>query len=384
MDSIAGLLNSVSSIIKSYEKVAAISGENFNVFSILKMDANEVRLHSAFIGELLSPKGSHGQKDIFLKLFLAEIGITDFDTGQASIEIEKYIGLINEERDEGGRIDLMINSLNNRSIIIENKIYASDGYNQLLRYHNYNNNAILYYLTLHGTDPSSESLHTLDSSKVNLISYQTQIINWLGECKKQAAEFPLLRETITQYINLLKRLTNQSINHEMDEDIIEYILKDTNRVDSAIKLIDRGDILKRAIIKKWIDEVSVKLSIPYTHEVSDVHYFSFKKENWDYMITLITPKKSYEYLKIGILNVGDKKNRFNDMKLVEAIKKVLANMLSGKDLSVEWGWIWLTSYPEYSRADWGELVDGSLTEKVSKYLESIIEIVEKVDGFIGK
>jgi len=41
------------------------------------------------------------------------------------------------EKTKGGRIDIYIES-NNKYIFIENKIYAEDQENQLLRYRNYN------------------------------------------------------------------------------------------------------------------------------------------------------------------------------------------------------------------------------------------------------
>lgn len=380
MSSIANLLESVSSIIKSYEKVAAITGENFNVFSILKVDSNEVRLHSALLGELLNPSGSHGQKDTFLKLFLKEIGITDFDTKNASVEIEKHIGTISKGWNEGGRIDLIINSSNNKSIIIENKIYADDGYNQLLRYHNYNQNAVLYYLTLYESEPKDKGLSL---NKINLISYKFHIINWLEECKKEAVEFPLLRETITQYIFLLKRLTNQSINYEMDEDILKMVLKDTETVNSAIKIIDNQDNIKKGAIIKLFDDISSELNIPYKHDIVDFNYFNFKKENWNYKITFLVTKNTYKELKIGVLNL-EGEERFKNGVLVNKVKEVLADMIVGKDFSVKWNWIWLTTFSAYELASWGEYVNGSFFEKIVDFTLKMIERLESLEGFVKK
>ena len=66
-------LERVTSINKKYENIAEITGENFNVFRILGLSSSEVRTHSAFIAELLNPKGSHNQKQIFLKLFCEDV-----------------------------------------------------------------------------------------------------------------------------------------------------------------------------------------------------------------------------------------------------------------------------------------------------------------------
>ena len=64
------LLDQVNAITAKYRKINDLTGENFNVFRILKLESSEVRMHSAFIAELLNPHGSHGQRDVFLKLFV--------------------------------------------------------------------------------------------------------------------------------------------------------------------------------------------------------------------------------------------------------------------------------------------------------------------------
>jgi len=49
------------------------AGNNFNILSVIGLKSEEVRLHSAFIAELLNPEGAHGQKNLFLKAFSALI-----------------------------------------------------------------------------------------------------------------------------------------------------------------------------------------------------------------------------------------------------------------------------------------------------------------------
>ena len=48
-------------------------GEDFNVFNVLGLWSEEVRLHSAMLAELLSPKGSHGCNENFLRLFIQDV-----------------------------------------------------------------------------------------------------------------------------------------------------------------------------------------------------------------------------------------------------------------------------------------------------------------------
>ena len=53
--SVAGMLSQVSSLRRTQQKLALLSGENFNVFRILGLESREVRMHSAFLGELSGP-----------------------------------------------------------------------------------------------------------------------------------------------------------------------------------------------------------------------------------------------------------------------------------------------------------------------------------------
>ncbi|MGB6084071.1 PD-(D/E)XK nuclease family protein [Moheibacter sp.] len=63
------LLNSVNLIISKYKEIEKVSGESFNIFSIMGMESDEVRTHSAIINELLNPNGSHGLNEVPLELF---------------------------------------------------------------------------------------------------------------------------------------------------------------------------------------------------------------------------------------------------------------------------------------------------------------------------
>ena len=63
---ITDLLSQVRQITKYYNEIDSFSGAKFNVFKVIGVTTNEVRLHSRFLDEMLNPNGSHGQGDIFL------------------------------------------------------------------------------------------------------------------------------------------------------------------------------------------------------------------------------------------------------------------------------------------------------------------------------
>ena len=211
MNNLTHLLIQLSEINLRYKELSRISGDNFNVFNILDIQ-NLEKTHSKVIAELLNPQGCHDSGDVYLKHFLSVIKVDDFQTVNVQVEKEKFVGKISSDEEEGGRIDIVItNHDSNNPIIIENKIYARDGNKQLVRYKNYNKNGKLYYLNLDSSKPSKESIGELSPKKdFTIISYSDHILRWLDLCKKDSVDKPLIRETINQYINIVKVLTGKS------------------------------------------------------------------------------------------------------------------------------------------------------------------------------
>ncbi len=245
---IQNLLSHVNLINGKYKKVAELTGENYNVFKILGLTHNEVRTHSAFLGDLLNTKGYHGLGDVFLKDFLKKLNLKDFDTTESTVIVEKHIGLISEDYDEGGRIDIVIVGRDGKAkILIENKINAGDQRNQLLRYYNYEPEAEIVYLTLTGNEVPNDVNNIKD--KVKIVSYQINIVAWLEETVKHAVHYPLLRETIIQYTYLIKHLTNRTLNQTMEKEIVDIIAKDGDSFQAAMQISASLNIAKINVIK---------------------------------------------------------------------------------------------------------------------------------------
>ncbi|WP_053062335.1 PD-(D/E)XK nuclease family protein [Photobacterium aquae] len=185
----------------------------FNLFSVLRGNSDEVRLHSRFIAELLNPAGSHNMGNTFLRHFLKTLGIDNFDC-QCECSVEK----------EWGNIDILIRNQHNQAIIIENKIYAEDQEEQLFRYYRSiksrqvtDDNIHLIYLTLDGKEPTTQSLGNIPKSFINsgnyqLLSYAGRMQVWLKNCQKDAVNSPALRENIGQYIELIQNITHTGQN----------------------------------------------------------------------------------------------------------------------------------------------------------------------------
>lgn len=259
-DKLYSLLRNVSLIVEKYDSKHT-SGENFNIFNVLKLTSNEVRTHSAFLAELLNPRGSHGKQSLFLELFVEQFHINDFDCFTAKVEIEKHIGFITESKTDGGYIDILIADNHKRAIIIENKIFASDQECQLRRYYNYGQNNHLetkiFYLTLDGRSASERSKSGIDESHYIKISYAQDILAWLELCSSECANQPVLQAVLLQYCSLIKQLTNQSTSTKMKEDIISEIISSESNIKTLFEL-QKNDIItsiKRTVIDKFASQL---------------------------------------------------------------------------------------------------------------------------------
>lgn len=243
------LLSFAQTVREYEEELAFASGEHFNVFDILRLGHYEVRTHSPLLRELLDPKGSHGLGATFLQLFLDNkaVAVKGFDAPSAKVFTEYSIGDL-------GRIDILIQDQHQNRIIIENKIYADEQPEQLLRYHKQFREATLCFLTLNGVNPkeweTNPAYNEEFKSIYKQISYEEHIIEWLQSCRKEAACSPSVRESISQYIHLLQRLTNQNLNARMSHKIIFEITKDENTYLAYAMLRNEQSHVVKAVIEK--------------------------------------------------------------------------------------------------------------------------------------
>ena len=230
------LLHDCQRIVDRHEWMAAQQGSRFNIFEVLDRTTDEVKCHSAVLGELLSSNGSHGQGAIFQKLFFDVIREIDFANEQVAelIDVDGDWELFIErsfilpaQLDEvpvSGRIDLLLKQ-DNALLIVENKIYAEDQHRQLLRYHQFAGNTphILFYLTLAGDEPSVSSLGGLNPEDVVCLSYRYHICEWISRCIERTCLIPNLRETLHQYLRLVRELSAGVQNQEMTMEISRLI-----------------------------------------------------------------------------------------------------------------------------------------------------------------
>lgn len=375
----------VGAVLEKYKKVNELTGENFNVFKILKLASSEVRMHSAFIAELLDPKGSHGQKDVFLKLFIKAFCFKEreIDTESCRVEIEKHTGFISDDRTEGGRIDVFISDRYNNHIIIENKIYAGDQHNQLVRYYQHSKNADLFYLTLTGNQPSKNSHGNLeDETHFRCISYKRHIIDWLEDCRKEVTILPVIRESITQYINLIKYLTNQTQNHFMQEELSE-IIKDNLEASLSIagnidKALDKVSLEFGAKLEKEFDDIGLKChyNIDFKKRFNGIWIM---KPEWKY-ISIGFQFQAYDKdMVYGLCCKKDPENYPIPNELIAKLKALPYNMKKNSD----W-WPWFNDVDEpyknwHNYETWKTIIDGSMQKMILEKAQFLLKLTEGMD-----
>ncbi len=391
MEHLQQLLTEVKHVVDTDNKIRKEKfqrGENFNVFNILGLQTNETRTHSAFIAELLSPNGSHGCGSGFLKNFLIHFADRSFNESEldnADIRIELFIGYKNEEESEGGRIDIAI-FIGKCLFIIENKIYAGDQNKQLLRYENYakqlkERGSIkdykLLYLTLDGHEASKGSTtEKMQSGKDYFImSYARDIIAWLNDCKAIAVEKPLVRETIIQYINLIKEITNQDMDTKQQEQMFAVM---ADYPEAAASIFHSGFTAFRSYVfhnycSPMFKEESEKRGLIYDERnaISGEKYagFEFKKKEWGDFVILVETE-SYEkdfYIGIYCLDQASKKTLHPKLDCFD--KSPVNNFL--------FGWSYLTKYKNW----YSDIVIAMKNGDYCNYiLSKIDEIVSEIDN----
>ncbi len=324
------ILSNTKRVLKHKRDKEILKGELFNVFSILKMESKENSTHSAFISELLNPKGTHLKKDTFLKLFLKIVSDNEteeiLNTETAQIKVERNIGPRDDINKTGGRIDICLWDNEKKHVSIENKIYAGDQFAQIERYCNYRKGKNkVYYLTLFGSKPSIESRGTLiENHDYYPISYKKHITEWLTLCIKESVDSPILRETLKQYLILIKKLT-YTMDNSSEKELLDVILQNYKEASFISENLTKAKyILGEAIRQRVITSLKEDLKNDYkvipgnpTHQKFSqiwIKLNNIESPNLYFGIESFNGEGNFNGdLFIGIFNSGDKASPFSKM-----------------------------------------------------------------------
>ena len=207
-------------IIEKAKQVNRATGITFNSLHLFSLGE---LTHSGILAHLLNTNASHGQGNLFLKLFLGMIGIESPDSDNWVVTAEE------------GRVDIMLRRQFPLSVIlIENKSnWAADQPYQLYRYwyeniyptiedkpidygqKNKSKFRVIYMPPSGGKAPVENSLQRPDylseplpavlPMEIECLSFYDFVVRWLGLCVPEIPEGNhRLREYIKQYIEFWK------------------------------------------------------------------------------------------------------------------------------------------------------------------------------------
>lgn len=255
------LLDKALSIVekdKSIKKEREKRGDLFNIFSVLSLETAEV-YHSKMIACLLDPKGFHGCGDLFFKVS-PFAKVIKGNIHSINVEIEKNSGPIDVKYENGGRMDIFVEVTTDEgknAICIENKIYAGDQPNQLVRYQSYliesyPQNWHLFYLTPNGREYSEK-----EKVEYKPISYRTEVSGWIKRCIEIAVDKPLIRETLFQYLMTINSITNNEMEGEMEKKLIELLKeKEKGYIEALDSLKAVEWQLKKSIVDDFLEHLN--------------------------------------------------------------------------------------------------------------------------------
>ena len=249
-----------------YERHGAGKQETFNIFSVLRAESDEENLHSRFLAALLNYRKLDDTPARNLEDFLCSIaGVDRFRLDGVDVERELH------------NIDILIrNSHSREAVVVENKIWARDQPRQLARYAEHLENIgyhppHLLYLTLDGRDPDEGSA---DGRDVTSVSYR-ELIPWLKRCQERAYDEPALRESVAQYIRLIRKLTGTDLEGVYMAKLMDLILENNN----LVLVHDLNEAMfeaKVSLLKRLLEEMdgAVRTRIPDLPNRSDESYNS--------------------------------------------------------------------------------------------------------------
>ncbi|HHV85044.1 MAG TPA: PD-(D/E)XK nuclease family protein [Petrimonas sp.] len=393
--SIENLLREINLLLvqeRERQKARTERGENFNVFSVIGLSTEEVRLHSAFLAELLNPLGTHGLKDAFLKAFLQEV-INDenfsFDTTSAKVKPEYVIDFIDDSAERGGRIDILIRNDNKGAIVIENKINAGEQINQLLRYHNFvNDNGYEYKLLFLNKDGSNPTNVSTGNQVLNfaVISYREHILKWLNRCVELSACYPQVRESIRQYILTIKNICNIMDNQNELLDI----LTSRNNIETTLSILENSHEIHNRVRENFGEQLK-ELAAEYGFEMdSDDGVFRCESDKWIRFFN----KNNYNlwYITIGVDKHTEEDGYRFGIRIPYKNLQYVGKQYWESEPDAEWpfGWGYLRGGNNNEGRFWRwddlstlrAMANGELTEYIEKELfEKIVEnhLIEELE-----
>ena len=169
-----------------------------NLLRLLKCEVVE-QVHTKILKDLLDPKGTHGRGTLFLNEFLRSLKRHDLvaivKANPQRVWVDSEVGT------HLGRPDILLRLSPYFTAILENKVRAKEGTDQLERYRKLldqqpEKETLLIYLTPDGRRSETEV------KRYVRFSYAVGIHDWIAQCKADTA--PRLRAFLDEYLEVVQ------------------------------------------------------------------------------------------------------------------------------------------------------------------------------------
>ncbi len=363
----------------------------FSIFDYLRTD--EMGL-SRCMANLLDPSGTHGQKGVFLELFLEKIN-WPANTEIRSIELEKQA---NGQR----RIDIYLRFANGEIIGIENKPWAGDQENQLRDYAAFidkearGNKWLLVYMS--NNDPSDNSgIKDIQKALENegkfiQLSYSS-IIEWLDNCacKSKALIVRLFIEELTKFI---RSNVNGELEMSEENEIKNIVLASPETLASAFHISLAMTKVKETLLKEFRDDLKAKLAVKGFELIWDNTLSNGWKSCSGFNVKFNKEHNLFLRFEFNASGLNDffwgiaRENKFikKDESIWNKINTVMNDQFGSGGKSEHWPWWSYIDRKEFSQAyrNWHSSETPWIAIKEKKLADEITELAVRVHNAFGE
>lgn len=238
----------------------------FNIFSALRLSSLE-QYHSLLLAFLLDPRASHDQGDRFLCGFVETVlGLPCISESTSNTVV-----ITEESAQSFGRLDIKLYLPHGRILIIENKVYAAEGNQQLARYEDWlkiqprpqSGEHVLVFLTPEGRKPQTSIAGT-----VVCVSYRT-LGDWLSAI---LVSLPLrLQMVLGQYIEICYAIGGERMRPEMMNEL-DKLLYDPEKLEVALDVSEAVAVIRKQIPTEFWGNVRNILDFKLKQSGEDVKW----------------------------------------------------------------------------------------------------------------
>ncbi len=247
------LIRNASAYLEEYQKTRDEIGLEYNIFTLMDIERDEVETHENMIFTILNYRTNAKLSQKLKKRFLISMGLPkSFWSETWTVEKEYYT-------ESNGRMDLFFHTEGHskKCVVVELKVGAGDQKRQIKRYEEYvlakkYEDYRIIYLTLDGRKPSAQSYEGIaHPEKLLCRSFCGNVADWLAVCMDVCREHEVEAGFIQQYRILIMKLAKE----ESVEKNMAGLIKNSKDLKACLGLADALPAIKGQILFDFMDTI---------------------------------------------------------------------------------------------------------------------------------